>query len=131
MPVLSYKYRLYPSPAQTAGMEAMPGAFCELYNACLQQRIEACRRQGKTLRYLDQSNELKAWLSRRSRPEYTPALSGAVSWIGTLRRPRLFCAGPVLRWGREPDLERQASGSPPGLLQKPPALAGGVLTGMM
>ncbi|WP_410240159.1 helix-turn-helix domain-containing protein, partial [Pseudomonas aeruginosa] len=50
MPILSYKYRIYPSHAQVAGLEAMMGAFCDLYNAALQQRIEAYRRQGKTLR---------------------------------------------------------------------------------
>lgn len=38
----------------------MLGSFCDLYNAALQQRIEAYRRQGKTLRYVDQANELKA-----------------------------------------------------------------------
>src|SRR5919202_6869784 len=57
---LSYKYRLYPNRAQVAALEAMLGAFCDLYNAGLQQRIGAYRRQGKTLRYADQANELKA-----------------------------------------------------------------------
>ncbi|MCW2240801.1 putative transposase [Azospirillum canadense] len=38
----------------------MLGAFCDLYNAGLQQRIEAYRRQGRTLRYVDQAAELKA-----------------------------------------------------------------------
>ncbi|MCM8738757.1 transposase [Azospirillum sp. A1-3] len=60
MSVLSYKYRLYPTQAQVAGMEAMLGAFCDLYNAALQQRIEAYRRRRKTLRYTDQAGELKA-----------------------------------------------------------------------
>src|SRR5919206_904349 len=57
---LSYKYRLYPSRAQVVALEAMLGAFCDLYNAGLQQRIEAYRRRCKTLRYADQANELKA-----------------------------------------------------------------------
>lgn len=60
MQVLSYKFRLYPSCAQAAGLEAMLGSFCDLYNACLQQRVEAYRRAGKTLRYVDQAGELKA-----------------------------------------------------------------------
>src|SRR3712207_4279770 len=34
--------------------------LCDLYNAGLQQRIEAYRRRGLTLGYLDQANELKA-----------------------------------------------------------------------
>ena len=55
----SYKYRLYPTPAQSAALEAMLGAFCDLYNAALQQRIEAWQRQGLRLRYLDQAKELK------------------------------------------------------------------------
>jgi putative transposase len=38
----------------------MLGAFCDLYNAALQQRIEAYRRRGVTLRYGQQAGELKA-----------------------------------------------------------------------
>ena len=60
MALLSYKYRLYPSRAQRDALDAMLGAFCDLYNAALQQRIEAYRRRGMSLRYLDQANELKA-----------------------------------------------------------------------
>lgn len=56
----SYKYRLYPNKAQSVVLTEMLGAFCDLYNAALQQRIEAYRRQHKTLRYFDQSSELKA-----------------------------------------------------------------------
>lgn len=60
MALLSYKYRLYPSRGQCEALTAMLGAFCDLYNAALQQRIEAYRRRGMSLRYLDQANELKA-----------------------------------------------------------------------
>lgn len=60
MPTLSYKYRLYPNRAQAAGLTDMLGSFCDLYNACLQQRIEAYERCGKSLGYYDQANELKA-----------------------------------------------------------------------
>lgn len=60
MALLSYKFRAYPSPAQRDALDAMLGAFCDLYNAALQQRIEAYRRQSVSLRYLDQANELKA-----------------------------------------------------------------------
>src|SRR5215467_6983047 len=56
----SYKYRLYPARSQAVALNAMLGAFCDLYNAGLQQRIEAYQRQRKSLRYLDQANELKA-----------------------------------------------------------------------
>lgn len=58
--LLSFKYRLYPNRAQSVALGGMLTAFCDLYNAALQQRIEAYRRQGKSLRYADQANELKA-----------------------------------------------------------------------
>lgn len=57
---LSYKFRLYPNRAQVSAMNEMLGAFRDFYNAGLQQRIEAYRRRGIRLRYLDQANELKA-----------------------------------------------------------------------
>lgn len=57
---LSYKYRLYPNAVQIAALTVMLEAFCDLYNAALQQRIEAYCRQGKTLHYGDQARELKA-----------------------------------------------------------------------
>jgi putative transposase len=57
---LSFKHRLYPTRAQGEALTAMLGAFCDLYNAALQQRIEAYRRCGLTLRYGDQAAELKA-----------------------------------------------------------------------
>jgi putative transposase len=60
MPVLNYKYRLFPNRTQAAGLTDMLGSFCDLYNACLQQRIEAYQRRGKSLGYVDQANELKA-----------------------------------------------------------------------
>lgn len=60
MPILNYKYRIYPNRTQSAGLTDMLGTFCDLYNACLQQRIEAYQRKGKSLSYYDQANELKA-----------------------------------------------------------------------
>jgi putative transposase len=58
--IRSYKYLIRPNGAQQAALDEMLGAFCDLYNAGLQQRIEAYRRQGKSLSYADQANELKA-----------------------------------------------------------------------
>ncbi len=57
---LSYKFRLFTNTAQEAALAAMLGAFCELYNAGLQQRIEAYQRRGVSLRYGNQAGELKA-----------------------------------------------------------------------
>jgi putative transposase len=58
--ILSYRYRLYPTRAQGAALGGMLGALCDLYNAALQQRIEAYRRRGLALRYGQQAAELKA-----------------------------------------------------------------------
>lgn len=58
--MLSYRYRLFTTAAQEASLTGMLGAFCDLYNAGLQQRIEAYRRRGISLRYGNQAAELKA-----------------------------------------------------------------------
>lgn len=58
--LLSYKYRIEPNCTQAAALSDMLRSFCDLYNVGLQQRIEAYRRCGKSLRYADQANELKA-----------------------------------------------------------------------
>ena len=60
MQVRSYKDRLRPNRAQTALLDARLRDFCSLYNACLQQRIEAYRRRGISRRYAQQAAELTA-----------------------------------------------------------------------
>src|SRR5215207_1841140 len=56
----SYKYRIRPNRAQDAALSDMLRDFCSLHNGCLQQRIEAYRRRGISLRYGNQAAELKA-----------------------------------------------------------------------
>ena len=58
--LLSYKYRLYPTRAQRHGLGEMLRDFCGLYNAALEQRIDAYSRCGVSLGYTPQANELKA-----------------------------------------------------------------------
>jgi len=58
--ILSYRFRLFTTAAQEAALPDMLGAFCDLYNAGLQQRIEAYQRRGISLRYGNQAAELKA-----------------------------------------------------------------------
>lgn len=60
MALRSYKYRLRPNREQSAALNAMLRDFCGLYNAGLQQRIEAYRRRRISLGYAHQANELKA-----------------------------------------------------------------------
>ena len=54
----SIKFRLFTTDAQEAALTEMLGGFRDLYNAGLQQRIEAYRRRGISLRYGDQAAEL-------------------------------------------------------------------------
>ena len=66
MALCSYKFRIRPNRAQDAALSEMLHDFCALYNGCLQQRIEAYRRRGLSLRYGHQAAELKA--VRRAEP---------------------------------------------------------------
>lgn len=56
----NYRFRIYPSRAQAATLDSMLGAFCDLYNAALHERIDCYRKTGKSLNYYDQAAELKA-----------------------------------------------------------------------
>lgn len=58
--LLAYRFRLFTSGAQETALTDMLGAFCDLYNAALQQRIEAYQRREVSLRYGQQAAELKA-----------------------------------------------------------------------
>jgi hypothetical protein len=49
MPTLSCKYRIEPNKAQAASLSDMLADFFRLYNAGLQQRIEAWQQQGKSI----------------------------------------------------------------------------------
>lgn len=60
MPTLSYKYRIEPSRTQAAALSNMLRDFCGLYNAGLEQRIDAYRRRGISVTYNMQAAELKA-----------------------------------------------------------------------
>ena len=57
--VRRYTFKLQPSAAQAEALEYQRRRHCDLYNACLQQRIEAYQRQGVSLTEYDQSRELK------------------------------------------------------------------------
>jgi len=55
----TFKYRLYPSKEQSAALEHQLAEARSLYNAALQERREAWRRQGVSRNYYDQANQLK------------------------------------------------------------------------
>jgi putative transposase len=60
MPTLSYKYRIEPNRTQVAALSEMLVDFCRLYNAGLEQRIDAWRRRRISVNYKMQADELKA-----------------------------------------------------------------------
>jgi transposase len=72
-----YTFKLYPNPAQAAALHHQRRMMGELYNALLQQRIEAYRRRGKTLSYYDQCKEITAL--RREMPEWREMSSSSMA----------------------------------------------------
>jgi putative transposase len=63
-----YRYRLYPTRAQDAALRETLERLRELYNAALQHRRDAYRRQGATIRAYSQMREIVG--VRLVRPEY-------------------------------------------------------------
>jgi putative transposase len=55
----SFKFRLYPTRAQVAALDAQRDLLRDLWNAAVQQRREAWERQGRTLTLREQNAELK------------------------------------------------------------------------
>ncbi|HEV8208517.1 MAG TPA: transposase [Vicinamibacterales bacterium] len=57
---VTYKYRLYPTAAQAAGLTDQLRAACALYNAALEERRGAWKVSRTSLNYYAQANQLKA-----------------------------------------------------------------------
>ncbi|PKL78980.1 MAG: transposase [Candidatus Melainabacteria bacterium HGW-Melainabacteria-1] len=55
----TYRYRLYPTKAQAQALEQQLREGCNLYNAALQERRDAWQKTGASIRYTDQSAQLK------------------------------------------------------------------------
>ena len=72
-----YRYRLYPTRKQIDALEGQLAFACDLYNAALQQRRDAWRYHGKSVRLKDQQHELTE--ARRDGP--ATATAGANSGI--------------------------------------------------
>jgi putative transposase len=62
------RYRIYPSTKQANKMVEIMRLHQRLYNAALEQRIDAYRRCGKSLNYYDQAKDLTQL--RAEFPEY-------------------------------------------------------------
>ncbi|WP_031404721.1 RNA-guided endonuclease TnpB family protein [Thiomonas sp. FB-Cd] len=74
--------KLYPNAAQAQKLEAWTRLHCELYNAALEERIDAWRKAGKSISYYDQQNVLPQ--IKADRPEFIALGSHALQQ--TLRR---------------------------------------------
>lgn len=75
-------FKLYPNAAQSARLEVWTRLHCELYNAALEERIDAWRKAGKSISYYDQQNTLPE--IKAARPEFVELGSHALQQ--TLRR---------------------------------------------
>lgn len=67
IPRLTFKFRLYPARAQVRSFEATFEVCRELYNASLQERRNAYRFERKSVRYVEQANQLPE--IKRIRPD--------------------------------------------------------------
>jgi len=65
--LLTYRYRLLPKRSQHRALEALLESQRQLYNAALEERLDAYRKRGLTRSYMDQTKALTEW--RRSDPE--------------------------------------------------------------
>jgi putative transposase len=75
-------FKLYPNAREAERLSEWVRLHCELYNAALQERIEAYRQLGKSISYYDQQNVLPE--IKRDRPEFVELGSHALQQ--TLRR---------------------------------------------
>jgi putative transposase len=105
--VLSYKYRIEPTSSQAVALTAMLADFCDLYNAGLQQRIEAYRRRGISVTYEMQATELRAvraecaslsqWSFSAQQQVLRRLDKSFKAFFGRIKRGETpgFCNGPV------------------------------------
>src|SRR6266576_548104 len=72
----TFKYRLYPTRPQTEALMVQLSEACRLYNAALQERIEAYRTHHKSINYCDQAAQFdRNSQSRRPRSSQLPLCS--------------------------------------------------------
>ena len=76
----TFKYRLYPTKAQAESLRGQLSEACRLYNAALQERIEAYATHRQSINYYDQAAQLTE-----------------IRAAGDLGLPNCHCAQDVLR----------------------------------
>jgi putative transposase len=103
--------RLYPKAKQMDRLQQLAYLQCQLYNAAVAERIDAWRKQKKSIGFVAQCASLK--VIRQSDPEY--AAVNQTSMIGTLRRVELAFAAFFRRVAENKQLplaKRQPVGFP-------------------
>lgn len=75
-------FKLYPNAAQSERLQAWTRLHCELYNAALEERVDAWRKAGKSISYYEQQNVLPQ--IKTDRPEFVALGSHALQQ--TLRK---------------------------------------------
>src|SRR5207253_10129985 len=65
--IISYRYRLLPTRRQHRALEQILESQRQLYNAALEERIDAYRKANLTRTYVDQTKALTEW--RKSDPD--------------------------------------------------------------
>lgn len=85
--IRNYKFRIYPSKSQIILLDNIIDLCRNLYNSCLQQRIEVYKNKKKSISRFDQSNELPEL--KRQLPEYKEIYAKALQDV-VLRADRAF-----------------------------------------
>src|SRR5688572_30239271 len=65
--IVTFRFRLLPKRHQHRALEALLESQRQLYNAALEERIQAYRKRGLTRSYMDQTKALTEW--RKSDPD--------------------------------------------------------------
>lgn len=71
--IVTYRYRLLPTKRQHRALERILESQRQLYNAALEERIDAYRKAGVTRTYIDQTKALTEWRKSDSDASALPA----------------------------------------------------------
>jgi putative transposase len=97
-------YKLYPSASQAEAMERLCDLHRQLYNAALEERIDAFRKAGKSISFAEQCKSLT--LIRQQNPEYL-AINAQSAQVTLKRLDKAFAAFfRRIRHGQTPGFPR-------------------------
>jgi len=76
-------FKLYPNAREAERLTSWIRLHCELYNAALEERIDAYRKAGKSISYYDQQNALPE--IKAARPEFVELGSRAFQHFQSIK----------------------------------------------